>query len=125
MRSRRSAKAKWFFLAVLVLATIAGWWQRGPILAWYYVHQLCGASHGASEAWAKRAAALDEAVAPRLLDALRTPDATACLNVRQCLGLITKAWGPTDPRTTQLLERAHGRFRELSPSGQMAILVVT
>ncbi len=124
MNSLFQKKKTWAALLLIAISAGVAWWQHGPILAWYYVHQLAGASEAERDNWGKKVAALDQAAVPRLLDGLRDADPGVCANMQCPLHRIAKSWGVNDPRLQDLLERMHARFDQFSPSGQEECLGV-
>ncbi len=117
-----SGKKVWF--ALLLIAALAGtaWWQREPILSWYYVRQLTNAAADDREVWAQKLADLDEAAVPRLLEGLANPEAEACANLQAPLILLAKSWGPEDARSQSLMEHLRASFEAFSPAGQESAL---
>jgi hypothetical protein len=124
MKALLTSKKAW--LALLILAVVGGlaWWQRGPILARYYVRQLRGAYPDNRDEWARKVADLEEAAVPGLLDGLRDPDALVCGNMQCPLYLMARGWGRDDPRSLHLIEELHGQFGEFSPAGQERVLLM-
>lgn len=126
MRAIITSKKAWFaMLLVAALAPLA-YWQRTPVLTWYYVRELSGAYQENREECARRVASLDEAAVPRLLAGLRNPDALVCGNMSYALVLLGQRWGVTDPRAQHLLAQIHEKFAGFSPAGrEKAILFLT
>jgi HEAT repeat protein len=116
----------WLFVALLLGLGGACWWQRDPILSWYYVRQLTEASDGQLETYAQKLAHLGEGATPRLLDGLCETDPAVCAKMQYPLILMAKKWGHADTRTSTLVVHLHTRFGEFSPVGQeKAVLLVT
>ncbi len=115
---------KRFFIPVSFLLIVAGfgWWQRGPLLAWYYVHGLASATDAEREVWVERACSLDSAVVPSLLACLRRENPAACNATRAALVHLVERWGNTDPRAQSLAEQMAGGFPGFSKCGQQAAL---
>jgi hypothetical protein len=109
--------------AGIALAGLA-WWQRTPLLTWYYLRQLAAAGEDNRATWVDRAASLDSAVVPGLVDLLQQKDPAVCASAEQTLSALVKRWGPEDVQTLRLAEALHGRFAELSPLGQVSSLEV-
>src|SRR5262249_7354452 len=89
---------------LLLVSGAAAWWQRTPILAWYYVRQLCAANEEDRDRWVQRALGLDTAVVPGLLDSLARTDDRACANAVAGLLALVETWGPDDDRSLCLIE---------------------
>src|SRR5262249_56532306 len=89
-------------LALLVLAGVA-WFNRTPLLSWYYLRQLTAASAADRETWAERVAGLGDAVLPALLDCLTRDDAQACANAEAALARLARGWGRANPVTATLV----------------------
>jgi hypothetical protein len=113
---------KWLIL-LAVLLVLAGvlWFNRRPLLAWYYLRSLAGASAAERESWAERVAGLDEAAVPGLFDLLGR-DAPVCANAEAALSRLVRRWGPADPRTFALAGQLAERFGGLSAAGREAVL---
>ena len=112
--------------AVMVIVLVGGvaWWQRTPMLTWYYLRELSAADADSRERWAERVATLDAAVVPGLLSKLEQPDPTFCINAEAGLVALVKRWGPEDGRTHELADQLRQRFAGLSPIGQIGALQV-
>jgi len=119
-------QSKKVWLAVFVLSGLAGatWWERDPIIAWYYVRQLSYAYEEDRESWAKKVADLESVAVPRLLDGLHDPDALVCENLQQPLFLMMKSWGLADPRMQELTEKLHVQMNGFSPAGQEKVVLL-
>ena len=126
MKSILLSRKTWAAAAILLAAGGLLFWQHKPILAWYYVRQLAGAYPENRDGWANRAAALEEAALPRLLDGMHDADAMVCANMQYAIFLMAKKWGLNDPRTLDLVEQMHLRFRDFSSAGrEKALLTLT
>src|SRR5262249_7021557 len=90
-------------LALVMLLTLAAgvWWQRAPLLAWYYVHRLAKSDDRERDTWAKRVVGLDRAALPHLFSCLEGDCAAACINVQTALTRLADRWGANDPRSAR------------------------
>ncbi len=122
MKTIFTSKKTWLALLVVVGIAGVGWWQRQPVLAWYYVRQLSNAYQENREGCASKVAELDEAALPPVLEGLQSEDALVCANLQYALVLMTKRWGITDPRAQDLVERLHAGFDTFSTQGQEKIV---
>jgi hypothetical protein len=113
-------------LALVVLLTLAAgvWWQRTPLLAWYYVHRLAKSDDRERDTWAKRVVGLDRAALPHLFSCLEGDCAAACINVQTALTRLADRWGPNDPRSARLAGQLGQLFALCSASGQQSVLEV-
>lgn len=116
---------KWLLIigVVLVLGGLA-WWQRTPVLRWYYLRELAGVDEANREAWVKRVASLDWATVPGLLEQFTSKDPTICINIESALIALTRRWGADDPRTLALAQETRQGFPNWSPLGQLSGLHV-
>ena len=119
-------RVKHFLLLLSLLIVLAGigWWQRTPLLAWYYVRGLSGAENEDRETWVTRVVGLDSAAVPALLACLRRDNPQACGNVQAALVHLVAHWGSSDPRTQELAEKVTESFPGLSGSGQQSALAL-
>jgi len=108
---------------LLVLAGI-GWWQRTPVLAWYYVRGLSGASEVDRETWVTRVTGLDSAAVPALLACLRRDNPQACANAQTVLVHLVARWGACDARALELADKMTESFPGLSGCGQQNALAL-
>jgi HEAT repeat protein len=115
----------WPVAAITVFA-IAGfaWWQRTPVLTWYYLRGLAEADGDNRAIWVDRVVSLDRVAVPGLLDLLERNDPTICDNVEYTLSALVKQWGPEDDRSTALADDCRGRFTGMSALGQISALQV-
>jgi hypothetical protein len=111
-------------VVLVALAGAAVWWQRTPLLAWYYVRGLTHADQDSREAWANRVAGLDIAALPRLLDCLQETDPAVCDNMAAGLIRLGERWEPEDNRALDLAEELQSRFDRFSSGGQASALQV-
>jgi HEAT repeat protein len=111
---------------VAVLAAVAGvgWLQRGPVLAWFYLHGLARAGEAERGRWAERVAGLGEPAVAGLIDALADPDPRVCQNTQAGLARLAADWGAADPRSVDLAGRLARAFPQFSAPGQRAALEV-
>src|SRR5260370_33088694 len=65
---------------LLLLSGGLAWFQRTPLLAWYYVRGLAGAEGADRDLWLSRVTTLDLSAVPRLLDCLGQPAHRGCGN---------------------------------------------
>jgi HEAT repeats len=114
------------WLALIVIAGLAGvaYWQREPMLAWYYVRQLSLAYPENCEVHAKKVAELEEIALPRVFGELQNEDALICANMQYALMLMMKRWGVADPRSPALIERLQVEFAGFSLAGQEKVVVL-
>jgi hypothetical protein len=112
------------FVATLALVSAAAWSQKTRLLAWYHVRGLSGASTADLDTWVHGTVTLDHAAVPALLDALRSEERQACVNVHTALAELAHRWGPHDDRTADLAAHLADAFPQLSAPGQAAALDV-
>jgi hypothetical protein len=124
MKAIFTNKKTWLIVVVLVTLTGVAWWQRQPVLAWYYVRQLSNANQENREAYTKKVTELDEAALPHLLDGMQNSDAIVCGNLQHALGLLTRKWGIEDSRSQSLLARLNTRFDSFSLAGQEKVVLL-
>ena len=112
--------------ALMILVTLAavGWWQKTPLLAWYYTSRLAGADEANREDWLNRVAGLEDAAISRLWGFLQDNDPRSCENAGAALGRIAQRWGVEDPRSLRLLEDLLAGFDELPTAGRQSLLQV-
>ena len=121
----KSGKRRVVWLAVIGLLAAGGaaaWWERTPLLAWFYIHQLSHASDADRPTWATRVAGLGDAALPGLVDCLKQPDAAVCANARAGLTELTGSWAVDDPRAVALARRLVADYPRFSPPGRRAAL---
>src|SRR5437660_12934936 len=98
-RSLSGACKKLTALVVLLVAVTAlAWWQRAPLLGWYYLRGLARAGDEDRAAWVEKVAGLDTDAVPGLLHLLRRDDPTTCANAEAALAALARRWGYTDSR---------------------------
>jgi hypothetical protein len=110
--------------ALLALVAGAGWWQRRPLLARYYVHQLGQADETSREKWLACVVGLDEAAVPSLLASLADADQQVSDNNVSALVGLAAAWGPDDARSQALLEKLTAQFESLNGFAQNGALQI-
>jgi hypothetical protein len=108
-------------MLVAVLAAVL-WWQRTPLLNWYYLRSLGGATDSDRAVWVERLVGLDGAAVPGLLGLLRKDEAQVCANAEVALSALAKRWGGGDPRTAALAVELTTHFSGLSTPGREAVL---
>jgi hypothetical protein len=111
-----------FVLAGIGVLAAALWWQRTPLLTWYYLRGLAAAEEADQDRWVERVAGLDAAAVPALLDLLDCRDAAVCANARAALACLVQRWGSDDPRSVSLADRLADRVAELHPPGRLETL---
>ncbi len=121
---RLTGVRKKLLCGVLLLAVVgaAVWWQRTPLLSWYYVRGLADAPETERALWVERVASLDVAAVAPTVALLRQPDARVCANATVALVELVRRWGPADPRTAAISEELTRLFAALSGPGQEAAL---
>jgi HEAT repeat protein len=107
------------FLGIALAVGALGWWQRMPLLAWYFVHRLAAAAGDDQRTWVARTATLGDAAVPPLLRCLSGQDAQACANAQAALAQIV---GTAERRQSALTARLADRFAGLSAAGQTCAL---
>jgi HEAT repeats len=114
------------WLALLLVAALSGvaYWQREPVLAWYYVRQLTHTYQENRDAYARKVATLEEAALPGVLEGLQSSDAIVCGNMQYALLLMTEQWGVADPRSQRLVECLNIHLADFSPVGQEKIVLL-
>jgi HEAT repeat protein len=119
-------KRRKLVIALAALALLGGiaWWQRTPLLAWYYLRQLAAAAEAERDTWARRVADLDTAAVPRLLSLLADGDEHVCVNVEAALAALVDRWGADDARTLALVDEVRNRFSQWNVPAQHAALRV-
>jgi len=116
---------KWtVVLALIALAAGAVWWQRTPILAWYYVRGLAQTDKAGRDTWTNRIASLDVAVVPRLLTCLEDGNPEVCENATAGLLKVGERWEIDDDRTLDLAEELRQRFDRFNSGGQTGALEI-
>ncbi len=123
MKSMLRSKKVWIGLVMVALGAGALWWQRTPILTWYYLRQLAQANEQEVAAWAERVADLDTAAVPGLLEHLRAgPIAGA--NAETALLLLVERWPADDGRALALADALRGGFAGYREAGKQAAMQV-
>ena len=117
-------RGKFLILAFSVLAVAlgVGYWQRGPLVAWWHVRDLAGADETTREARVRAFAPLGEDAVGPLLSALRNEDEAACRNLELGLRAAVNEWPADDPRSLRTFETIRDRFAGLSTEGKKAVL---
>jgi hypothetical protein len=107
---------------IVAVVGVLAWWQRVPLLSWYYVHGLAGASDVDRALWVERVLSLDSAAAPGLIGLLHQDDPKICANAEAALAALARRWGPADIRTAKLAEEMASHFGGLRNPGKEAVL---
>ena len=89
---RRILAHKKLLLTVGIMLLLAGlgWSQRTPVLTWYLLRELANIDEDNRAAWVDRAASLDWATVPGLLDRLNTKNPTIANNIEAALVAVQK-----------------------------------
>jgi HEAT repeat protein len=119
---RLGGKGKWVVLGLLALAAAGVWYYRTPLLTWYHLNNLAGATDADRQRCVDAVVNLDAEAVPGLLDLLKRDDARTCANAEAALSALLQRWGPDDGRSQDLLTRVEQEFATLSVSGQQAVL---
>jgi HEAT repeat protein len=114
----RSKKVLGAFVLIFVIGTVL-WFQRKPLLAWYYLRGLAAATEDERSEWVRAVVGLDGAALPGLIDLLRRDEARACANARAALFSLARAWGD---RATALSDRLAEAFPSRSLAGRLQIM---
>src|SRR5262249_58767858 len=124
MRRSLSGARKKLTAFVILLGAVAAlaWWQRAPIIGWYYLRGLARAGDEDRAAWVEKVASLDTDAVPGLLQLLRRDDPKTCANAEAALAALAKRWGYNDSRTATLAEDVTSAFGALGAPGQEAAL---
>jgi hypothetical protein len=111
-------------VAAGVLAAGAGavWVERTPLLAWYYVWGLSGATDQDRATWVDRVAGLGEEAESGVLACLGRTDDGACRNAGAVLERWTTQWDAGDARAALLAGRMAKTFGDCSPGGRRVAL---
>src|SRR5216684_1252178 len=106
---------------VLTFAGLA-WFQRTPLLTWFYVRGLAKAEEQDRQTWVNRVAAFEGEAVPQLIACLRQADAKACANAEAGLTEIVNHWRADDARRVDLATHLTEAFSGFSPPGLAATL---
>jgi len=109
-------------LIIVSVAAGVAWWQRTPLLGWFYLRGLSQADDNNRATWVARVVGLDADVTSELIDMLRQNDARTCVNSEAALAAFTTRWGAADARTAALAEQLDHNFPSLSVPGREAAL---
>jgi len=110
---------------ILILFTIAAgvlWWQRTPVMCWYYLRGLSQADEATRAWWVENTSGLGQDAVPGLIDLLRQKDARVCVNSEAALAAIARQWGASDARTAALAEELALHYNGFSAAGREAVL---
>jgi hypothetical protein len=116
---------KCIFLFLLVFLGGLAWYQRTPLLTWYYMRNLVRADAENRESWADRVATLDSPILVPLLDSLTDTTPRVCENLRLALERLAGRWSVDDERTLQLVQQTQSRFEAFSSPGRTAAMSVS
>src|SRR5438105_2779753 len=106
-------------VGILLAVLAAGlWWQRTPLLSWYYLRGLADARDADRSVWIGRVVSLDVAAVPGLVDLLHRDDPQTCANAEAALSALSKSWGPQDARTAAVADELAAAFSGLSAPGK-------
>jgi hypothetical protein len=120
----RLLSGKKLVMVLIVLAALAAvlWWQRTPLLTWYYLRGLARSDDSERTLWVQRVAGLDAEVVPGLIGHLKHGDAKVCANAKAALAALVNRWGPQDARTAAVASDITGAFSTLGMPGREAVL---
>jgi hypothetical protein len=124
MRRLLSVSGKKLLIVLLLLAIVGAvlWWQRAPLVSWYYLRGLAQADDGDRAQWVQRVASLETGAVPGLIDHFKRNDVKVCVNAEAALAALVKRWGVNHARTAALAEDVTGAFGALSTPGREAVL---
>jgi hypothetical protein len=124
MRRLLSAVGKKMVVVLILLAVVLAiaWWQRTPLLSWYYLRGLAQADEKERAVWVERVCSLGAEAVPGLVGHLKRDDVRVCANAEAALSALAQRWGPYDQRTATLAEDVTGAFSALSTPGREAAL---
>jgi hypothetical protein len=111
------------FALVAVLAGVA-WFERTPLLSWYYVRGLANADEAACETWVNRVTSLGNAALPRLIDQLRQVEVRPCENAAVGMMRLVESWDQAATARGDLAGQLVRNFASFSPHGQAAALQI-
>lgn len=92
-------------LPFLVLAIVAGIWQRERLWVWYCVNRLESASAESRGPWGERLANAGDRAMPALVDLLKHDDPSVCNTARQALETMSTTWSHGDGRGAAFAKR--------------------
>jgi hypothetical protein len=122
LRTILPSKKVLFSLGLVIILAGVGWWERTPLLSWYYLRELAQAEEEDRDKWVERVAGLDQAAVPGLLAHLRRDDARVCANARAALACLIQRWGSDDARAAALAEQLVQGYAGRSLPGQLETL---
>jgi hypothetical protein len=109
-------------LIVLASAAALGWWQRGPVLAWWQVRQLTQADDANRAGRVRSISSLGEDAVGPIVSALASADESVCRNLEIGLRAIADDWALDDARTLRTVQAVRDAFSSLSLEGKKAAL---
>ncbi len=95
---------------------------RNQLLARYYIYRLAHADVANRDTWIIRAANLDDAAVPSLIECLSQNDDRTCDNISTTLQTLVDRWGLDDPRAISLSIKLADAFPAMSVAGQEWVL---
>jgi hypothetical protein len=111
-----------WLLPLLVLAAVAGVWQRERLWIWYCAERLERAADDGQAAWGDRLAAAGEPAVPTLLDLLHHDDPHVCGAAKSALEKLAGGWANDDPRRATFAVRFVEAEPRFSTPGRAAAL---
>ncbi len=117
-------RGKYILLALLTITALGGlgFWQRGPLVAWWHVRALVRADDDTREGRVRAFAPLGEDAIGPLLTALQSDDESTCRNLEFGLRATAHEWNASEPRTLRTMEAVRDRFAGLSSAGKNSVL---
>src|SRR5262245_35293157 len=109
-------------IAVVAILGGVGWWQRGLVLAPYYVNKLCEAGDADRESWVTAVVGLGDAAVPRLVAVRQRPERSVCDNAGCALNALARTWSPGDERSLKLLKQVADRYASFGSAGKNVAL---
>jgi hypothetical protein len=117
-----------FFWCCLFLALVGlaawGWWERQPLLAWYYTKGLAAASDDERPAFVERLEPLGADALDPLVGKLHSGDEQAQVNCGWALVELARRWGLDTPDSRQLSGALADHFATSNAVGQREALLV-
>lgn len=101
-----------------------GLWQQKTIRSWYLTWKLQSASPEMVSTYVRPFEAMGLVGIDALLSCLHSKSDSACLNARQVLTSIFKAWPPNDPRRSVIIQQLANHASQFSSAGHSECLVM-
>ena len=120
--NRRRRKWPLAVVGLLVGVAAVAASERHDLLAWHYARELRTGPEEDRQGNADRLAGLGEPAVPRLVGCLTSDEAGVCAAARGALEKLVREWGPADPRTAKLVDRALADPAARSMAGRQATL---